>query len=186
MYLKLPITAPLCSDDGNNLEVLNTQLLSSIRGAHLCQTRAKKIDNQCHAMRWNARAPPTSVALLSRVAVLSSMQRHETCCYVFLQTLVYSGRLSHIYPLQPGRGRICNHVPLTHSESSRRDVPTLSDSMERVLMLYAVQLHSQCLYYNNDVFGIVDACIKGHVWQVLPTLNNCYQIVREKYGFNYL
>ena len=93
---------------------------------------------------------------------------------------------SHIYPLQPGRGRICNHVPLIHSASSRRDVPTLSDSMERVRMLYAVQLHNRWLY-NNDVFGIVDACIiKGHVWQVLPTLNNFYQIVREKYGFNYL
>ena len=65
-----------------------------------------------------------------------------------------------IYPLQPGRGRSCNHVPLIHSATSRRDVPRLSDSMESVRMLYAVHLHSRW-FYNNDVLGIVDACIKG-------------------------
>ena len=47
-----------------------------------------------------------------------------------------------IYPLQPGRGRICNHVPLIHSASSRRDVPTLSDSNESG-------------FYNNDFSRIV-------------------------------
>ena len=54
--VKLPITTPFCSDeqsdDGYKLEVLHPQFLSSTRGAHLCQTRAKKIVNvmQCIVM----------------------------------------------------------------------------------------------------------------------------------------
>ena len=56
MNVKLPITTQFCSDeqsdDGYKLEVLRPQLLSSTGGAHLCQTRAKKIVNvmQCVGM----------------------------------------------------------------------------------------------------------------------------------------
>ena len=87
-------------------------------------------------------------------------------------------RIFLIYPLQPGRGRICDHVSLVHSASCRRDVPTLSDSMDSVRMLYGVHLHSRWLY-NNDVFGIVDACIKGKYQSCMTSFANTKSFVSE-------